>query len=452
MSEKEYLLSKISQVAGQINRHKNQQEGVTAAQPYPQRYNSVSRGRGRGRGGRVAPVHRNRTLILNTSTTGGTIAPGKDPKIPAEQSPSTSGQQWVAKRDRHMQLINSAVYDQQAVARARAMEATRQEKLKRKSERQRLKLKRFLERSRNSAPPSYSTSYGTVAAANNEITIGDIKYHVSSGGNKLVKVSVCSRHSRKAVVGGVTFIRSKSGNLWRSGLIRAKRKISKPCKYFTMTGKCQRGMSCPYTHDPDRVAICPRFLQSNSCPEGDACDLSHSPTPHRVPACVHFLRGNCSNSNCRYAHIRVNPAAPICRPFATEGYCEKGGDCTERHVHECPEFDEKGVCIDKKCKLPHIERAGRRRMAAAAAAASKPATATPGSGTESTANNEPSNDDEDSDLSSDDDDDDGEAIDSDDVDSDALSDEDEVEEECFIQSDGQKNGHEVNQQLDFIHL
>lgn len=37
-------------------------------------------------------------------------------------------------------------------------------------------------------------------------------------------------------------------------------------------------------------------------------------------------------------------------------------------MHECPEFDETGVCTDEKCKLPHIERAGRRRAAAAATA------------------------------------------------------------------------------------
>jgi len=118
-------------------------------------------------------------------------------------------------------------------------------------------------------------------------------------------------------------------------------------------------------------------------------------------------------------------------------------------VHECPEFDEKGVCTDKKCKLPHIERAGRRRMAAAAAAASKPTVA---SGNDSTADSELPNGAEDSDPSSEDE---GEAIDSDDVDSDALSGEEgeEGEEGCFIQSDDtRKNSHEVTQQLDFIHF
>ena len=119
-------------------------------------------------------------------------------------------------------------------------------------------------------------------------------------------------------------------------------------------------------------------------------------------------------------------------------------------MHECPEFDEKGVCTDKKCKLPHIERAGRRRMAAAAAAASKPAISTLSSGNDNTADDESPNGD-DSDLSSEGE---GGAIDSDDVDSDVLSDE-EGEEDHFIQSDDPRRdtgSHEVTQQLDFIHF
>lgn len=90
-----------------------------------------------------------------------------------------------------MQLINSAVYDQQAVARAKAMEATRQEKLRRRSERQKLKLKKFLERSKNSTTKMYGSNYGAVAASPStyEVNVGGTRYQVSSGGNKLIKVS-----------------------------------------------------------------------------------------------------------------------------------------------------------------------------------------------------------------------------------------------------------------------
>lgn len=92
---------------------------------------------------------------------------------------------------------------------------------------------------------------------------------------------------------------------------------------FLTIGQCVRGPLCPYIHDPLTVAICKNFLQKGSCPAGDFCDLSHDPSPERVPACLHFLRGNCSNPSCRYAHVRVNPSAQVCREFATLGYCKK---------------------------------------------------------------------------------------------------------------------------------
>ena len=80
---------------------------------------------------------------------------------------------------------------------------------------------------------------------------------------------------------------------------------------------------------------------------------------------MHFLRGRCSNPECRYAHVHVTPGAPVCRDFATLGYCEKGAACEERHVHECPDYANTGVCNKKRCPLPHVDRAGQiRKMAA----------------------------------------------------------------------------------------
>ena len=79
---------------------------------------------------------------------------------------------------------------------------------------------------------------------------------------------------------------------------------------------------------------------------------------------MHFIRGNCSKSDCRYAHVRVNAGAEICRAFSELGYCSKGTSCEQRHVFECPDYAENGVCHDRKCRLPHVDRAGRLRMQA----------------------------------------------------------------------------------------
>lgn len=59
--------------------------------------------------------------------------------------------------------------------------------------------------------------------------------------------------------------------------------------------------------------------------------------------------------------MRVNPSALVCRNFAILGYCSKGAACSERHIHECPNWSNVGICHDRKCRLPHIDRAGQLR-------------------------------------------------------------------------------------------
>ena len=134
--------------------------------------------------------------------------------------------------------------------------------------------------------------------------------------------------------------------------------------------------------------------------------------------CLHFAKGNCSNPNCRYAHVRVSPAALVCRAFGIYGFCEKGASCDERHVHECPEFSNTGTCSTKGCKLQHRHKASVMRTNASPA------------------------EDDSSDISSDDED---EEIDSDDVDSDDLN------EEFFGDDDGEID-MDIPLQQDFVQL
>jgi hypothetical protein len=96
---------------------------------------------------------------------------------------------------------------------------------------------------------------------------------------------------------------------------------------------------------------------------GHDCDLSHDLIAERVPQCLHFAKGNCSNPSCRYTHKSLTPGAPVCRAFGMYGYCEKGAACLERHAFECPDFSNTGVCKTKGCKLLHRERAKFLRKA-----------------------------------------------------------------------------------------
>lgn len=450
MADNRELEAKIAALAGRINLHKQQEQ----IPHHGQIFSSPGYGRGRGgpswaphhgtpygyprgRAGKsVPPAHRHRTLVINSVP-----PPAQETKVTCKETISApevidtpgSTPTWVSKRDRHMQLINTSVYDQLSQQRARSMAATLEQKQHERDLREKAKLSKHFQNT--------STQYYRSAAGNtqvhgdskvHEIQIDGIRFQVTDGGSKLIRVSGDSNPAhatpKQAKIGGVTFFRSKNGNLYRAGLIKAKKrheikKIDEPCLRFTTTGSCSKGPHCRFIHNPHKVAICKDYLLKGECPFGNGCDLSHQSTPHRVPACVHFLRGNCTNEKCRYAHVRVNPAAPVCRTFARLGYCDKGAECADRHVFECPDYANKGFCRNETCRLPHVDRAGQIRKSAAAESISA-----------SDAEKSP-------DLTSDEEDFD--QIDSDDIDSDGL-------EDVFLRGAEGTRGHELSQQQDYV--
>jgi hypothetical protein len=48
-----------------------------------------------------------------------------------------------------------------------------------------------------------------------------------------------------------------------------------------------------------------------------------------------------------------------------EGYCQKGLECQEKHVHVCPEFAETGKCSNANCRLPHVAKRTAEKNASA---------------------------------------------------------------------------------------
>ncbi|KMP06953.1 zinc finger domain-containing protein [Coccidioides immitis RMSCC 2394] len=431
MSEDQELLARIGRLAGQINQHKSQltplSRGGYASAPSHTSYGSIHRphpgwapyrGRGRPPSRRAAGPHRHRTLVLNNKTpnpdtadsSSSTTVPG-DMNVEAKPPQQTG---WVAKRDRHMQLINTAIYDQEAQARTKAIEETRKLKAQKKAELEKAKVLRFAQ---HIVAPTAEAAAAGVRPDSYKIVIQEIPFQVIKGGSKLIRLSndptAANATPKKVNVGGVTFVRSKNGNLHRLGAVVSKkktgavRKKDELCKRFTATGSCYKGPKCSYIHDPNKVAICKEFLQTGKCSAGPSCDLSHEPSPERSPACVHFIRGRCSNPACRYAHIRVTPGAPVCRDFAILGYCSKGDQCQDRHVIECPDYANMGKCAKQKCPLPHIDRAGQiRKLAANKADNNTHATENPGEYADDVSSEEEAYDE----------------IDSDDVDSDELDD------------------------------
>lgn len=314
------FLQLTSTSSGKINRHKNAQNTDEQAQYHPYARNNnhggmesfaqstshntdqkgyqqastawrPSRGgypsRGYPRGGRAPQVHRNRTLVLNGSaSTPGTGATGSNEKESPSASGGNAGTAWVTKQDRHLQLINTSIFEKDSQKRAKAIEQTRQQKLRQKDDREKARIVKHLQRG--------NSMRTTEASVNNEVDVNGIRFRVVQGGSKLVKVpgedwpqttsgtiglgeSVTSLQCpgdlnaakstpKSALVGGVRFYRSKSGNMYRSGIIKAYRygqspfdlnrplknrhnanlfhvrrtgvvkKINEPCKIFTATG------------------------------------------------------------------------------------------------------------------------------------------------------------------------------------------------------------------------
>ena len=205
--------------------------------------------RGRGRAGRiVAKPHQNRTLVLNNKSEASLpsakeLSPDSTPSSTKavqsedeESIPLQSTNRWVTKRDRHMQLINSSVYDKETQVRNKAIEETRRRKALQKDQREKQKIERHLN--------TLTFRAGQATNVVHEISVNGLRFHVANGGSKLVRLrgenhkavthllsrsqplgatDSASTTPKQANIGGVTFLRSKNGNLYRSGIVKAKR-------------------------------------------------------------------------------------------------------------------------------------------------------------------------------------------------------------------------------------
>ncbi|KAK5174498.1 uncharacterized protein LTR77_001578 [Saxophila tyrrhenica] len=416
------LQARIAALQSKINNHKQQHVPPTA--PYQQHYQphhphpSPFRGAprlapyGRGRGGErggFTPV-KNRKLVLNGANA--PAAPVVGPK--ADNLVATHPHQLVNK-DAHNRRL-------QQLRTAKRQKINQQERT--------------------------TLNQHTSSEGGRELTIEGLRFQLREDGSKLVRISDTATNSmttpKMVKVADVAFYRTKGGNLVRANAIKGLARYSailasrrqkhdsrivpsrtsnpdtkRQCEHFTKTGKCPFGRSCHYAHDPEKVAMCPAFLK-NKCTSGEYCDLSHVMSINRVPACIHFLRGNCTNDACRYPHVNVSPSAPVCAPFARLGHCANN-DCDKRHVFECPDLANKGECSDSKCPLPHPVRAHVLRKAAAKQAKV---------GSE-----------EKSDISSDEEDEEAEA---------GFEDIDSDEAEDVIMGNGDNYGHELTQQQDYV--
>ncbi|XP_063777283.1 zinc finger CCCH domain-containing protein 3 isoform X2 [Pseudophryne corroboree] len=135
-----------------------------------------------------------------------------------------------------------------------------------------------------------------------------------------------------------------------------QKKKKEYCMYYNRFGKCNRGQKCPYIHDPEKVAVCTRFLRGTCKKTDGTCPFSHKVSKDKMPVCSYFLKGICHNNDCPYSHVYVSRKAEVCQDFV-KGYCPTGAKCKKKHTLLCPDYARNGTCPQgSKCKLQHRQR------------------------------------------------------------------------------------------------
>nr|XP_030731915.1 zinc finger CCCH domain-containing protein 3 isoform X2 [Globicephala melas] len=178
---------------------------------------------------------------------------------------------------------------------------------------------------------------------------------------RLDPASSCSRSLASRAV-------QRSLAIVRQARQRRRRRKEEYCMYYNRFGRCNRGEHCPYIHDPEKVAVCTRFVRGTCKKTDGTCPFSHHVSKEKMPVCSYFLKGICSNSNCPYSHVYVSRKAEVCTDFL-KGYCPLGAKCKKKHTLLCPDFSRRGVCPrGAQCQLLHRNQRHLGRRAATAPA------------------------------------------------------------------------------------
>lgn len=141
------------------------------------------------RGGRHSQVYRNKSLVLNNSTPSTPTrdtAPDNVGAPPPSAKRFKEGPTFVSKTDRHMQLINTDIYEKEANSRAKAIADSHKQKLARRDQRERAKLQRHFQRS--TGPRASVASVTTAPLSNYEVDVEGIRFRVAKNGSKLLKL------------------------------------------------------------------------------------------------------------------------------------------------------------------------------------------------------------------------------------------------------------------------
>ncbi|KAI0978143.1 hypothetical protein GJ496_001887 [Pomphorhynchus laevis] len=128
------------------------------------------------------------------------------------------------------------------------------------------------------------------------------------------------------------------------------------CTFFIKTGKCKKGLACPFKHDFDKVMICMKYLQGRCTDEGEKCTLSHNLNPTKIPMCIFqnadsLLCENTVKLQCPFMHRSSDcDINEFCLEFPT-GECPHGANCKKFHTLYCPDLARNALCSRRHSKM-----------------------------------------------------------------------------------------------------
>lgn len=154
-----------------------------AGQYVPDRYAPYHQPRGFSHKPAYSPSYRNRSLVVNSSIG----SPAGQTPSPATPAPTSSGDKFVSKRDRHMQLINTSVYDQRTQQRQLEIEATLREKERLRDEKEKSRvIGAFQPQQTALTAHGASPTVGTDTVR--DIQINNLRFRVAADGSKLIRM------------------------------------------------------------------------------------------------------------------------------------------------------------------------------------------------------------------------------------------------------------------------
>ncbi|KAL0028308.1 hypothetical protein WJX79_008990 [Trebouxia sp. C0005] len=115
----------------------------------------------------------------------------------------------------------------------------------------------------------------------------------------------------KAVIQRVSTARSRPSSSAASASISGRQKLAAAAR----------------VRRPSRLSKSSKPVQTHClvfCRTGGRC-------PNVMPVCTFYLQGLCTTEECPYAHVKVDPNAPVCQEFVS-GHCPRGVSCTKKHL------------------------------------------------------------------------------------------------------------------------